>query len=207
MRLAAAQIGRVAFAPNFGMCARRHVLFFPCPIPPAILRPFERLLQRVFRLLPSPIRREQFEVVARCASASWRGSPYFTDVLAPSLPPLDMIGECPCLTQPNSADHLLTRDWQLLPCCQSLYQLIGDTPLQMRVFPPWMPLLPQCNLSWLKSFTQLGSHANRDCSMRNWFFLILEASSPAGVIPYPSFFSSTAYAQLCGEFTVRATSF
>ena len=92
-------------------------------------------MRRALRVLPSPCRLDNFEVVARCLSACWRGSPYLTDVLSPSIPPLECVGPCSCMHTSTGVQHIFTREWQHLSCCYALTQLLGDIPLQMRVFP------------------------------------------------------------------------
>ena len=87
------------------------------------------------QVLPSPCRVDKFEVVARCLSACWCGSPYLTDVLSPSAPPLDSVGPCSCPHPSTGSQHVFTREWQHLRCCRALSELLGDTPLQMQVFP------------------------------------------------------------------------
>ena len=110
-------------------------VIFPCPMTPAVLQAFQRVVRRALRVLPSPCRLDNFEVVARCLSACWRGSPYLTDVLSPSIPSLEYAGPCSCMHTSTGVQHIRTREWQHLRCCYALTQLLGDIPLQMRVFP------------------------------------------------------------------------
>ena len=51
---------------------------------------------------------------------------------------MEHVGACTCLPlgdHPRADGHVITRDWQRLPCCRDLASLLGSLPLQMRVFP------------------------------------------------------------------------
>ena len=89
-------------------------------------------------LYPTALHRPAFLVISKCTSAVLRASPYLTSVLAPPQVPVERVGPCSCRHldgHPRSDEHVVTRDWQSLSCCQPLAKLLGSFPLQMRVYP------------------------------------------------------------------------
>ena len=118
-RVVAARLARHArrVCPSLHTVRSSPRVIFPCPITPSVRQAFQRVVRRALRVLPSPCRLDNFEVGARCLSACWRGSPYLTDILSPSISPLECVGPCFCMHISTGVHHIFTREWQHLSCC------------------------------------------------------------------------------------------
>ena len=138
-RSMAARLARVARSVFPGLRLLRsavHVVV-PCPVPDMLLQLLQTDLRKCLHLLPGGLRRPQHTISVRTCSVGWGKSSFADCVLAAALPDLDAIGCCSCqgLVGPRHAGHLITRDWQSVPCAAPLASVCGEQSLAQRTYP------------------------------------------------------------------------
>ena len=141
----AARLARLARSryPSLGLLRSAVTVTVACPVPDAILQVLKTDLRRDLRTLPGGVRQPSYTIAVRASSVGWGKSPFVEGVLAPPLSRLGDLGACSCahIPGPRFEGHLVTRDWQVTPCCGMLQALCGYESLAQRTYPSLPSLL------------------------------------------------------------------
>ena len=138
-RALATKVARMArlLRPKLRLLRSHPHITFPCPVPDELLHLCQRAIRTALKRLPTPLRSQTFRVLFRCTTFIWRGSPFIVDLLSPSRLPFQFLGPCSCSAMPGHPRlqwHLITKPWQVLPCCKRLTTLLGAIPLMVRSY-------------------------------------------------------------------------
>lgn len=125
--------------PQLGKLRAFPRLVFPCPVSAVVLSQLKTQMTNLLHALPLVCRTLQFYLMVESTSVCWERTAYAEAVLAPANLPMQHIGSCQCHSLPSALPrrdgHVITREWQALPCCRELAAIVGTASLQCRTYP------------------------------------------------------------------------
>ena len=108
-----------------------------CAISKSLLGHMQRLLREVLHSIPGFSRTAQFSIQFAIGRVSWKRSPMLDSIVAPSfLKFSDSACRCAGFSATRFQGHVCTRNWETLPPCKGLSQLVGTRCLTYRLYAP-----------------------------------------------------------------------